>query len=116
MVCYKSTRSINQARTQKMICIEPVTDEPEFWTILKTPYKHKEARPVYMLMCDGYSSIYTFQHSVYGVIPLISVYVTTNGVTLANNAYSISLTGPTGNIRFMSPPESGTMITVYFHE
>jgi len=93
---------------------ELVEPEPEFWTILKTPYVRREQfSPVTLLLvCDGYSSIYSFQ----GVYPIYSakVLVNDNGRIITTAEYVVSVMGTEGRVMFNTPPRAGTFITVYF--
>lgn len=87
--------------------------EPEFWTILKTPCKQKEDLPAYIMMCDGFSTTYTFQH--YSKTPTVAVTVVGNNI-IGNHQYSVKLAGSFGHVYFESPPAAGTVISIYIHE
>lgn len=90
--------------------------EPEFWTILKTPYRRKNQIPAYVLTCDGISDSYGFCIVGSKPDPTISVTVTDGTTQVCSSTFALYTSGTLGNIRFASPPSAGSIITVYFHE
>ena len=90
--------------------------EPEFWTILKTPYCTSRPRMVHSMMCDSSSSEYIFHIPLHSGTASIITTVSMNGAQISSNVYDVVHSNYSSRVRFMSPPQSGTVISIYIHE
>jgi len=85
----------------------PLTNEPEFWTILKTPYspyKEPQSRATFMFQGNGVSRGFYFTHNIN--YPTIAVHVNNKG----GSPYGMTVTH--NIVTFVEAPAENDIIRI----